>query len=436
MDPAHQKPRLRSWVESANDPQTDFPIQNLPFGVFRHPARGEARIGVALGDRILDLRSCREAGLLNSLPDGAADACAAATLNAFMALGALHWSAVRGRVTDLLSVADHRPVVEPRLLPMADAEMLLPAVIGDYTDFYASIYHATHVGALFRPENPLLPNYKHVPIAYHGRGSSIVVSGTEVRRPWGQSKAPNADQPTFGPTAKLDYELEVGFFVGPGNALGEPIPIETAETHLFGLCLLNDWSARDIQAWEYQPLGPFLAKNFATSISPWVVPMEALAPFRVPAFQRPAGDPEPLPYLRSSSPGAGIDLTLEVYLASAQMRTAGMKPVRLSQGNLCDLYWTPEQMLTHHVSNGCNLRPGDLFASGTVSGPGKDAVGCLLEMTKGGAEPLTLPTGEVRRFLEDGDEVIFQAYCDRGGFPRIGLGACRGIVLPALDSVR
>ena len=424
---------LRSWVEAANDGRTDFPIQNLPYGVFRHRAGGEARIGIAIGDHILDLRSCRDAGLLDALPPGSGDACAASSLNALMALGPAHWSAIRGRVGVLLSAADQRPAVEPRLVPMADADMLLPAIIGDYTDFYASIYHATKVGSLFRQDNPLLPNYKYLPIGYHGRASSIVGSGTQVRRPSGQTKAPTADRPTFGPSAALDYELEVGFFVGPGNALGEPIPIATAESHIFGLCLCNDWSARDVQAWEYQPLGPFLAKNFATTIAPWVVTLEALAPFRVPAFPRPEGDPDPLPYLHSADQDekGGFDVTLEVYLTSAQMRGSGTQPMRLSHGNLRDLYWTAAQLLTHHASNGCNFRPGDLFASGTVSGPGKEAAGCLLEMTKNGAEPLTLPTGEIRRFLEDGDEVIFRGYCERAGVPRIGFGLCCGIVVPA-----
>jgi fumarylacetoacetase len=431
---SHTSPPLRSWLESANDGQTDFPIHNLPYGVFRRPPAGQARIGVAIGDNILDLRACRTARLLDGLPEGAADACAVASLNAFMSLGPKHWSAIRLRLTDLLSKSEHRRVVESVLVPMGDAEMLLPAVIGDYTDFYASIYHATHVGALFRPDNPLLPNYRYVPIGYHGRASSIVVSGTGVRRPSGQTKGATADRPTFGATAALDYELEGAFFIGPGNALGQPIPIDEAESHLFGLCLFNDWSARDIQAWEYQPLGPFLSKSFASTVSPWVVPMEALTPFRVPAFRRSPGDPEPLPYLHSTDQAerGGIDLTLEVYLASAQMREAGMKPVRISRSNLRDLYWTPAQMLTHHASNGCNLRPGDLFATGTVSGPDKDSAGCLLEMTKRGAEPITLPTGEVRRFLEDGDEVAFRGYCEREGFPRIGLGSCRGIVLPAV----
>jgi fumarylacetoacetase len=429
---------LRSWVKSANDSQTDFPIQNLPFGVFEHPARKGARLGIAIGDRILDVRSCRDAGLLDSLPEELAETCAAGSLNALMALGPAKWSALRDRVAILLSADEYRASVEPHLVPMPDAQMLVPAVIGDYSDFYASVYHATNVGALFRPDNPLLPNYKFVPIGYHGRASSLVVSGTPVRRPCGQTKATTADRPSYGASAALDYELEVGFFVGPGNALGEPIGIEKAESHIFGICLLNDWSARDIQSWEYQPLGPFLAKSFSTTISPWVVTMEALAPFRVPAFQRPHGDPEPLAYLHSTDQNekGGIDVTLEVYLASGQMRASGIKPVCVSRSNLRHLYWTLAQMLTHHASNGCNLRPGDLLATGTVSGPGRNSLGCLLEMTKRGTEPITLPSGEVRRFLEDGDEVTFRGYCERAGHPRIGLGTCCGNVVPALPWCR
>jgi fumarylacetoacetase len=424
----------RSWVDSANDEQTDFPIQNLPFGVFEHPAEKDARIGVAIGDGIVDLSWCRKAGLLDSLPHGIADACGQASLNALMALGREHWLAVRGRVGELLSNLDYRQVVEPLLVPMADAQMLLPAAIGDYSDFYASVYHAANVGALFRPDNPLLPNYKFLPIGYHGRASSIVVSGTPVRRPCGQTKAATADRPSFGASVALDYELEVGFFVGPGNALGQSIGIERAESHIFGICLLNDWSARDIQSWEYQPLGPFLAKSFSTTISPWIVTMEALAPFRVPAFRRLQADPEPLGYLHSAEQNekGGIDLNLEVYLASTQMRVAGVKPVCVSRGNLRHLYWTLAQMLTHHASNGCNLRPADLLATGTVSGPDRNSLGCLLELTKRGVEPITLPTGETRRFLEDGDEVTFRGYCERAGCPRIGLGSCFGTIVPAL----
>lgn len=316
---------------------------------------------------------------------------------------------------------------------MAEAELLVPARIGDYSDFYASVHHATNVGSMFRPDNPLLPNYKWVPIGYHGRASSIVASGTPVRRPRGQIKNQDADQPVYVASRALDYETEMGCFVGPGNPLGEPVPLDHAEDHLFGLCLVNDWSARDIQTWEYQPLGPFLSKSFATTVSPWVVTLEALQPYRVPAFPRPAGDPEPLPYLTSESDrlSGGIDVRVEVFLSSARMREAATPPVRVSSGRLADLYWTMAQMFTHHASNGCNLRPGDLFASGTISGPTKNSRGCLLELTRRGAEPLTLPNGETRKFLEDGDEVVLRAYCERPGSVRIGFGECRGVILPA-----
>jgi fumarylacetoacetase len=307
----------------------------------------------------------------------------------------------------------------------------LPAVIGDYTDFYASIHHATRVGKLFRPDNPLLPNYKYVPIGYHGRASSIVVSGTEIRRPRGQTKAQTAGEPTFGPSRSLDYELEVGIFVGPGNEQGRPIAIDQAEQHIFGLCLVNDWSARDIQSWEYQPLGPFLAKNFATSISPWVISLEALAPYRVPAAVRREGDPAPLAYLASADPAhGGVAVTLEVFLQSEKMREAGIEAMQVSRGSLRDLYWTPAQLLTHHASGGCNLRPGDLLATGTISGPEQGSEGCLLEMKHRG-EPLKLPTGEARMFLEDGDTVIFRGYCETAGLPRIGFGACTGRIAAA-----
>ncbi len=422
-----------SWIESANRPDTDFPIQNLPFGVFcSGPSRA---IGIAIGDCILDLSRAAQAGLLNSLPPETVQACSAPNLNPLMSLGRAHWLPLRQRFTELLRAgSEHQAAVEPLLLPMRKAVMLPPAHIGDYTDFYASIHHATNVGRLFRPGNPLLPNYKYVPVGYHGRASSIVVSGATVHRPSGQSKDPATGAPVFGPSRALDYELEVGFFTGPGNALGQPIPIAEAEQHIFGLCLLNDWSARDIQSWEYQPLGPFLAKSFATSISPWVVTMEALAAYRVPAYPRPDGDPAPLPYLTSPEDQAhgGIDLTLEVHLASRQMRDSGQPPMRLSRGNLRNLYWTLAQLLTHHASNGCNLQPGDLLASGTVSGPSPDERGCLLELTQRGADPIRLPTGEIRKFLEDGDEVILRGYCQREGFPRIGFGECRGDVAHAL----
>jgi fumarylacetoacetase len=348
-------------------------------------------IVVRVEDRVLHLRD-----IIDRLPSGLRDACAADTLNALMALGRPRWRELRGTLTQIVRQTG------TRLTPIADVEMLCPAAIGDYTDFYASIHHATNVGSLFRPDNPLLPNYKHVPIAYHGRASSIVMSGTPVRRPHGQLK-----QGEFGPTRSLDYELEVGFFIGPGNEFGEPTPIDRAEEHIFGVCLVNDWSARDIQAWEYQPLGPFLAKSFATSISPWVVTWDALEPYRVPAAEH---DPPPLPYLAGPPKGA-IDMTLEVFLTSAQMREQNIAPTRLSRGNLRDLYWTPAQFIAHHTSNGCNLRPGDLLASGTVSGPSRDSLGCLLEITRRGAEPITLPTGETRRFLEDEDEVTMRAWC-------------------------
>ena len=333
---------------------------------------------MAIGDRILDLRRSAAGGLFDGLPPETRHACACDTLNPLMALTPRHWHTLRARLTELLTAPRD---AEPYLFPMQDAVMLLPAAIGDYTDFYASIYHATNVGSLFRPDQPLLPNYKHIPIGYHGRASSIVASGAPVRRPQGQTMSPGAAAPIFGPTRALDYELEAGFFIGTGNALGEPISIESAEDHIFGICLLNDWSARDIQAWEYQPLGPFLGKSFTTTISPWVVPMEALAPYRAPRNARPAGDPEPLPYLDSAEDRArgAIDLIMEVEITSAQMRDANVPPFRLSRGNLKDLYWTIAQMVAHHTSNGCNLRPGDLLATGTVSGPDKDSRGCLLE---------------------------------------------------------
>jgi fumarylacetoacetase len=388
-------------------------------------------IGVAIGDRILDLRRSVDAGLLDELPASTQEACRAVCLNSIMSLGPAHWAPLRKRISDLLSAAGaHRATVEPLLIPMDEADMMVPTRIGDYTDFYASIHHATNVGRLFRPDNPLLPNYKYVPIGYHGRASSIVVSGTPVRRPSGQSKDAASETPSFGPSRALDYELEVGFFTGPGNELGRPIPIAEAESHIFGVCLLNDWSARDMQSWEYQPLGPFLAKSFATSISPWIVTMEALAPYRVPAFQRPGGDPGPLTYLNSPKDAeqGGIDITLEVYIVSHRMRESGLPPMRLSRGNLRNLYWTLAQLLTHQASNGCNLRPGDLLASGTVSGPSPEERGCLLELTRRGAEPIRLPTGESRKFLDDGDEVILRGYCERDGFTRIGLGECRGTV--------
>jgi fumarylacetoacetase len=425
---------VKSWVESANELGTDFPLQNLPYGVFCH--NGETRIGVAIGDQVLDVRACAREGNLGTLSSDVIEACTQESLNDLMALGSEAWSDLRSQLTALLAAsADSAAQARARslLVPMCDVQMQLPAHIGDYTDFYASIHHATRVGKLFRPDNPLLPNYKYVPIGYHGRASSIVVSGTEIRRPQGQTKAPTASEPTFGPSRSLDYELEVGIFVGPGNQLGQPIAMKQAEEHIFGLCLVNDWSARDIQSWEYQPLGPFLAKNFATTISPWVISMEALAPYRVPAATRPESDPAPLAYLAStdSTPG-GIDVTLEVFLQSAKMREADIAPIQMSEGNLRDLYWTPAQLLTHHASGGCNLRPGDLLATGTISGLEEGSEGCLLEMKHRG-EPVKLPTGETRTFLEDGDQVIFRGYCKAPGLPRIGFGACTGKIIAAIS---
>ena len=425
-----------SWVESANDGLTDFPLQNLPLGIFSTDEL-DRRIGVAIGDRVLDLKACFEQGILGNLSAALQEACTSSMLNTLMSLGRKAAGPLRASLTEILRsdvASEVRSRVERELLPSAKMTMHLPAAIGDYTDFYASLYHATNVGRLFRPDNPLLPNYKYIPIGYHGRASSVVMSGTEIKRPQGQTKAADAAHPSFGPTRLLDYELEVGFFVSEENLLGSTIPIDEAEDHIFGLCLVNDWSARDIQAWEYQPLGPFLAKNFATTISPWVVMLEALEPFRVPAFEREAGDPQPLPYLESaiSRQRGGIDLMLEVWLLSQRMREAKQEPIRLSKGNARDLYWTLSQMLAHHASNGCNLQPGDLLATGTVSGPVRDSMGCLLEMTRRGAEPIELPTGEMRKFLEDGDEVILRGYCLRDGYPRVGFGECRGKVISAV----
>ena len=426
-------PNLRSWVESANQNETDFPIQNLPFGVFRHRDKTETRrIGVAIGDRILDLFACQQVGLFQELPAPLQEACIKPNLNPLMALGSWATSALRDRVSELLRLNGAPPPLETKILiPMAEAELLLPANIGDYTDFYASIFHATNVGKLFRPDNPLLPNYKYVPVGYHGRASSIVVSGTNIKRPQGQQKKTQELTPTFGYSQLLDYEVEVGFFVSSGNDLGESISIETAEENIFGLCLVNDWSARDIQAWEYQPLGPFLGKSFATTISPWIVTLEALAPFRCPALARPQGDPAPLPYLYSPQNEGlgGINLTVELLLSSAQMREQKIAPLRLSRGSLKEMYWTIAQMLTHHTSNGCNLRPGDLLASGTVSGAEFGSQGSLLEITRRGSQPIKLPTGEMRSFLENGDEVILRGYCEQPGYVRVGFGECRGKVI-------
>ena len=431
MNETHD-PTLKSRVESANDPASDFPIQNLPFGVFtRAVARETPSIGVAIGDQILDMRLLVTRGLIRE--SAAARACSEASLNSLMSTAPSSLSDLRKEISRFLSSDSRESSPAECLVPMKDAVMYLPAEIGDYTDFYASIHHATNVGSMFRPDNPLLPNYKYVPIGYHGRASSIVASGTPVRRPNGQTKAADAAQPSYGPSRMLDYESELGFFIGQGNMLGETIPISKAGAHLFGFCLVNDWSARDIQSWEYQPLGPFLAKNFATTVSPWVVTAEAVEPFRVAAFHRPDGDPEPLPYLQSPHDRArgGIAATLEVYLSSTRMRKEGMEPLRLSRASFQSMYWTVAQMLAHHASNGCNLRSGDLLASGTISGDTEESRGCMLELTWRGSKPIELPTGEERRFLQDGDEVIMKGYLEAEGRRRIGFGECRGTIFPA-----
>jgi fumarylacetoacetase len=398
-------PALRSWVESANDPGCDFPIQNLPFVTFTGRAERGPRLGCAIGDQILDVTA----------------ALGIESMKAAMAMPRPERVEVRRRLSAFL--AKRPPGADVLLTPAVEARLLLPCEIGDYTDFYASIHHATNVGSMFRPENPLLPNYKWVPVAYHGRASSIVVSGTPVRRPSGQIADNPAGPPVYGPTRRLDYELEVGAFLGPGNAMGQVIPPEQSSDHIFGVCLVNDWSARDIQTWEYQPLGPFLAKNFATTISPWVVTQEALEPFRRAPWPRAAEDPQPLPHLQTGGNDA-FGITLEVWLRSARMS----EPMLVSRGDFASMYWTLAQMVVHHASNGCPIRPGDLIASGTVSGPGKQNRGCLLEVTWRGAEPLQLPTGETRRFLEDGDEVTLRGWCEAPGFRRIGLGEAKGVV--------
>lgn len=434
LDDTHD-PGLRSWVVSANDPGGDFPIQNLPLGVFRRRGRAEApRVGVAIGDQVLDLRCCRELGLLDAPPEIVEAAGEAAVLNPLLALGPAALARLRRAVSAVLR-AD-APRAEPQaLVPMADAVLHLPVEVGDYTDFYASIVHAENVGRLFRPDRPLPPNYRHLPLAYHGRASSLVVSGAPVVRPRGQRAPEGGAPPAFEPTRRLDYEVELGACVGAGNRPGHPIPIDEAEDRVAGLCLVNDWSARDLQAWEAQPLGPFLSKSFATSVSPWVVTLDALAPFRGPAG-RPAGDPPAPPHLASAGNDAagGIDVTVEAWFASAEMRRRGLAPVRVSRAAFRGMYWTVAQMVAHHASNGCPLRPGDLLASGTISDPGDDGAGCLLERTAGGVRELTLPTGERRAFLADGDEITLRAACTRPGFARIGFGACAARILPASAS--
>ncbi|MEO7762630.1 MAG: fumarylacetoacetase [Casimicrobiaceae bacterium] len=413
---------LVSWVDSANDPATDFPIQNLPLGRFRGDGDTDWSIGIAIGDRILPLRYT---GLTHAADHD--------DMNRLMASGpttrsALRLALSRGLRTGSAQQAQWNKV----LVPQDEVDMGLPCQIGDYTDFYTSLNHATAVGRQFRPDDPLLPNYKWVPIGYHGRASSIVPSGYAFHRPRGQFKLPDAALPEFGPTRRLDYELEMAVLIGMPNPQGDPVTIEDAEDHVFGLGLFNDWTARDIQAWEYQPLGPFLSKNFASTLSPWVVTLEALAPYRVP-FQRPAEDPSPLPYLDShaNTRSGSFDVTLEVWLQTVAMRKAGAGPQRLMQSNFRDSYWTVAQMVAHHTVNGCNLMPGDLFGSGTQSGPQPGQGGSMLELSNGGKSPLKLANGQTRAFLEDGDTVILRGYCQAEGFRRIGFGDCAGTVLPA-----
>ena len=428
-------PARKSFLASANQRDSDFPIQNLPFGVFRRVNGDEAfRVGVAIGDQIFDLSRLVES--FSGPARSAVRACAASSLNTLMSLSHKSWDALRCDLVDLLderaSAAQQRAVTRC-LVPMAEAEMAMPVRIGGFTDFYASKYHATNAGKIIRPDNPLLPNYKYVPVAYHSRVSSIQLSGAGIRRPRGQVKPPQAERPQFAATARLDYETELGLYIGLPSSLGSPIPVGSAAQHVFGFCLLNDWSARDLQAWEYQPLGPFLAKNFATTVSAWVVPVCAMRPYRVPAFVREAGDPAPLPHLLhpDDQREGGIDITLETYLLTERMRQAKADPLKLSGSSFANTYWTVAQMVAHHTSNGCNLLTGDLLGSGTVSGPQAESWGSLLELTYGATKPLRLPNGEVRGYLEDGDEIIMRGYCRRAGAARIGFGECRGTVLPA-----
>ncbi len=436
LDETHDPKRL-SWVDSANAAGCEFPIQNLPFGVFLPNGATQPRGGVAIGDQVLDVAAFAKALGFTGAAASAAAACAEPTLNALMTLGRAHWRELRLALSRALSREpgweDRRANGTGCLATMAAVQLLVPARIGDYTDFYTSVFHATNVGKFFRPDNPLMPNYKWVPIGYHGRASSIVASGTPVVRPGGQLKPPTADTPVYGACRNLDYETELGFFIGSGNDLGKPVKIGEAASHVFGAVLLNDWSARDIQAWEYQPLGPFLAKNFATTISPWIVTMDALEPYRTAAFRRPAGDPAPLPYLSDAADQSqgGYSINVEMYLRSAKMREAGTPPERLSRGNYRDAYWTLAQMVTHHTSSGCNLAPGDLLGTGTLSGDTPDSVGSMLELTQRGANPVKLPSGETRAFVADGDEVIQRGRCEREGFATIGFGEAAGTILPA-----
>ena len=431
---ATHDPRLTSWVASANGGQTDFPIQNLPFAVFRRLGSSEAwRGGVAIGDQIVDMAAAVAAGVFSGAAEAPARAAAQSTLNDLMQMGPQPSSDLRQALSKTLQTGSAQEIaLRACLVPQAEAEYRVPARIGDYTDFYTSVHHATNIGKQFRPDNPLLPNYKWVPIGYHGRSSSIGVSGQQFKRPRGQTMAPGADAPVFKPCARLDIELEMGVFVGQPNELGEPVGIEQAEDHIFGIVLFNDWSARDIQGWEYQPLGPFLSKNFASTISPWIVTLEALAPFRAP-FAHPADDPQPLPYLSSpaNAEQGALDIELEALIQTPSMRAAGTAPARLCLTNYRHAYWTAAQMVAHHTVNGCNLQPGDLLGTGTLSGPTLDSACALIELTTGGKNPVQLPGGETRTWLEDGDTVVLRGWCERPGATRIGFGECAGTVLPA-----
>jgi len=424
---------LTSWVESANVDNCDFPIQNLPFAEFRRKGSDEAfRGGVAIGDQVIDLAKLSKLNVLKGDAKTAADAASEATLNTFMGLGKQYWSALRLALSKALRAgSEHQQALSDTLVAQSDIEFSLPCRIGDYTDFYTSIYHATAVGSLFRPDNPLLPNYKWVPIGYHGRSSSIDVSGQTFHRPKGQTKAPDAEVPSFGPCKRLDYELEVGIYLGKGNTLGDAIAIENAENHVFGFCVFNDWSARDLQAWEYQPLGPFLAKNFASTVSPWIVTTEALAPYRT-SWTRDENDPQPMDYLESNAnrEQGAFDIQMDVKIQTQKMRSEGHNPTRVSTSSFKHSYWTVAQMVTHHTVNGCNFMPGDMLGSGTQSGPTHEEAGSLLELSRGGKEKITLSNGEQRSFLEDGDNVIMRGWCEKEGYVRIGFGSVESTVLP------
>jgi fumarylacetoacetase len=436
LDETHD-PRARSWLDSANRSDCDFPIQNLPFAVFRRGDCAETfRGGVAIGDQIVDLAAVAMAGIFSADAARGIHAGAQSSLNSLMQLGAPIWRALRRALFDSLQTGSPlQGKIQSCLVAQRDAQYSLPAHIGDYTDFYASIYHATAVGRMMRPDNPLLPNYQWIPIGYHGRSSSIGVSGENFRRPQGQRLPPGATLPVVGPSMRLDYELELGVFIGAGNLPGAPIPIADAEAHIFGMCLLNDWSARDLQAWEYQPLGPFLAKNFATTISPWIVTLQALAPFRLP-LARPEGKPQPLPYLNSpqNRDAGAIDIRLEALIQSDAMRERNEPPHRLSCTSFKHAYWTIAQLVAHHTSNGCDLRAGDLLGTGTQSGPTPGEAGSLLELSVGGSQPLRISPDETRTFLQDGDTVIFRGWCEKPGAARIGFGDVHGRVLPANNS--